>query len=246
MPTVAVEVHPELRFLLQPRRRRERFEVDVPETDTVGHLVQMLAVPLTEVGALLLDGRPVEPSARFRLDRPVTLTVEPRPRPQPTQHSPTRFLLDVHLGSLLRRLRLLGLDAAYDSDAADDQLVRWAIAEARVLLTRDRDLLSRTALPEGALVRGDSTEDQLDDVLARFAALLAPWTRCIRCNATLSPVEREQVADELEPGTRRTYQEFSRCTGCGRVYWRGAHSGPLEAVVRRAEAIVAAPTHRPG
>jgi uncharacterized protein with PIN domain len=44
----------------------------------------------------------------------------------------------------------------------------------------------------------------------------------------------------LPPGTRRTYQAFSRCQDCGRVYWRGAHSQRLQAVVDSALGTVTA------
>ena len=45
---------------------------------------------------------------------------------------------------------------------------------------------------------------------------------------------KEAVEHRLEPGTRRSYDEFSRCPGCGRVYWRGAHAERLDAIVHRA------------
>ncbi len=233
---------PELRFMLRPDRRGGEFEVSVAATDTVGHVVQMVGVPLTEVGTLQLDHVVVTSSTPLSWadgHLPV-IEVGPALRPQRTRETPPRFLLDVHLGSLTRRLRLLGLDAAYEVDADDDHLLDRAVQEGRVLLSRDRGLLSRTALQEGALVRGFRTEEQLDDVLSRFAPPLSPWTRCVRCNGVLERVDAADVADELEPGTRRTYRIFVRCDGCGRVYWRGAHAGPLESVVRHAEAVVAA------
>ena len=68
-------------------------------------------------------------------------------------------------------------------------------------------------------------------MLDRFATPLAPWTRCTACNGLLSPARKADVEQLLPPGTRRTYQTFSRCGDCGRVYWRGAHSGRLEAIV---------------
>jgi uncharacterized protein with PIN domain len=70
-----------------------------------------------------------------------------------------------------------------------------------VLLTQDRGLLMRRALRAGALVRGSGTEQQLADVLDRFAPALAPLTRC---------------------------------TACGRVYWRGAHARRIDELVARA------------
>jgi uncharacterized protein with PIN domain len=103
-----------------------------------------------------------------------------------------------------------------------------------VLLTRDRGLLRRHALPAGAYVRGNRADEQLADVVDRFAPALRPWTRCPACNGMLIPATMDEVEDRLEPGTRRTYTDFSRCPDCGRAYWRGAHAARLTAVVERA------------
>ena len=225
---VVVRVPGALRFLLPARdrtagQRHLRFDPDA----TVGHLVQAAGIPLTEVGALRLDGAPAPATARARPG--AVVEVLPAARPQPASEG--GFLLDVGLGSLTRRLRLLGVDAAWTADADDAELVSRAADEDRVLLTQDRGLLMRRALPRGALVRGSGAEEQLTDVLDRFAPRLAPFTRCTACGGALDPVAKEAVAATLEPGTRRTYEQFSRCTSCGRVYWRGAHAARIQAWV---------------
>jgi uncharacterized protein with PIN domain len=230
---VAVQVDVPLRFLLPLRDRRDgvrrlRFDPDA----TVGHLVQAAGVPLTEVGPLLLDGAPVAAWARPRPGSAVDVAEAGRPQPVPAGG----FLLDVGLGALARRLRLLGLDAAYSRTAADPELVDRARAEERVLLTQDRGLLMRRALPAGALVRGGRPDEQLADVLDRFAPVLAPLTRCTACGGPLRPVPKETVEHLLEPGTRRSYDEFSRCTVCGRVFWRGAHARRIDRLIARAAA----------
>jgi uncharacterized protein with PIN domain len=147
-----------------------------------------------------------------------------------------RFVLDVHLGTLARWLRLAGVDTAYANDADDDALIEQANATRRVLLTRDRGLLCRRLLWLGAYVRGDLPDDQLRDVLDRFAPPLAPWTRCTACNGLLAPAPKAEV----EPGLP------ARCLSCGRVYWRGAHSRRLQRVVDSALAAVAgSPSNAP-
>ena len=227
--SVTVRVAPGLRFLLAPRHRRDRIELAFDDDASVGHLVESLGVPRTEVGALLVGADRVPAAHRPRGGDVVD--VLPVSRPQPLAEP--RFLLDVHLGALARRLRLLGLDTAYRNDAGDAELVADAVQERRVLLTQDRGLLRRRALPAGAYVRGQQPDDQLADVLDRFAPPLAPWTRCPRCNGPLEPAPVEEVAAVLEPGTLRSYAEFSRCTSCRRVYWRGAHPARLIALVER-------------
>ena len=233
---VRLDIDPSLRFLLRPDRRAGSFGVRAADTDTWGHVVEAAGAPLTEVGALVADGEPV---AAHETVAEAVLRVDPVARPQATPTSPPRFLLDVHLGGLMRRLRLFGLDAAYRPEADDPELVRIAAAEGRVLLTRDRGLLRRRSLPQGALVRGSATGDQLDDVLDRFAPPLAPWTRCTACGGALAVVDAREVAAEVRPGTYRTYAEFARCVDCGHVYWHGAHAARIDPVVAHARDVVA-------
>lgn len=235
MPTLELQVAAELRFLLRPARRAGTFAVTASDTDTLGHIVQAAGIPLTEIGDLGLDGRPVTADERA-VDGVLVITAAPRPQSAPT--SPPRFVLDVHLGGLARQLRILGVDVSYRSDADDPELAEQAAREGRVLLTQDRGLLRRRRVTAGALVRGAGTAAQLHDVLDRFAPPLAPWTRCAQCGAVLQPVEFAAVAAQLQAGTRRSYRDFSRCADCGRVYWRGAHSRRLEPMVARAERVV--------
>ena len=187
-PQVRLRFAPELRlFLSAPDRRAEEVHVSHDGTSTLGHLVQSLGVPLTEVGPLTVGGRAVEPSYRPRDSEAADVAAVVRPQPAGSP-APPRFVLDVHLGALARRLRLVGLDAAYRNDMSDDALLDQANADRRVLLTQDRGLLLRRALWLGAYVRGDRPDGQLRDVLDRFAPPLDPWTRCMACNGMLAPV----------------------------------------------------------
>jgi uncharacterized protein with PIN domain len=228
-PGVCLRYHEDLRFFLAPRHRQPSVRVPRDGTSTVGHLVESLGVPLTEVGTLVVGGRPVAPS--YRPADGDVVEVRPPARPQRLPLDPLRFVLDVHLGALARRLRLVGVDCAYANDAADDELIAQANGEHRALLTQDRGLLRRRNLRLGGYVRGTRPDLQLRDVLHRFAPPLAPWTRCTACNGRLSEVRKADVERLLQPGTRRTYHEFARCPDCGRVYWRGAHSRRLERIV---------------
>jgi uncharacterized protein len=217
----------ELRLFLAPRHRAGHVRVACDGVSTLGHVVESLGVPLPEVGSLAVNGAPATSGYRLVGGDAAEAVAVRRPQPLPSP----RFILDVHLGTLARRLRLVGVDAAYANDMYDDALIERANAGQRVLLTQDRGLLRRRRLWLGAYVRGARPDDQLRDVLDRFAPPLAPWTRCTACNGLLAPARKADVEPRLQPGTRRTYQSFSRCPACGRVYWRGAHSKRLEAVV---------------
>ncbi|MCX4744815.1 Mut7-C ubiquitin/RNAse domain-containing protein [Kitasatospora sp. NBC_01287] len=232
-PEISLTVAPELRlFLAAGRRQAEHAAVRTDGASTLGHVVESLGVPLTEVGALLADGRPVAPGHLPKDgDR---IDVQPVTRPQAVPGA-VRFLLDVHLGTLARRLRLLGVDAAYENpDIGDAALAARSAAEQRVLLSRDRGLLRRRELWAGGYVYSHRPAEQLRDVLSRFAPPLAPWTRCTACNGTLRATAKEAVHERLHDGTERSYDTFARCADCGQVYWRGAHHARLTAIVDEA------------
>ncbi|CAL9466265.1 Mut7-C RNAse domain-containing protein [Streptomyces sp. NPDC090994] len=231
-PEIRVEFAPELLLFVPRARRSGATPAAVDGVSTLGHVVESLGVPLTEVGSLVVDGRTVPPGHIPTAGESVT--VRPVDRPQRVPGAPLRFLLDVHLGTLARRLRLLGVDTAYESsDIGDPALAARSAAERRVLLSRDRGLLRRRELWAGAFVYSTRPDDQLHDVLHRFAPDLRPWTRCTACNGLLRAATKDEVADQLESGTQRSYDVFAQCTECGRAYWRGAHHEQLEAIVSR-------------
>lgn len=229
-PPAWVHVAAGLRLFLKPAHRGGPVPVDCDGVSSLGHVVQSLGIPLTEVGRLTVNGRPAAPRYRLGGGDVVEVSLVGRPQRVPA----TRFSCDVHLGALARRLRLAGIDTAYTNDADDDTLIADANATRRILLTQDRGLLRRRTLWLGAYVYGAHPDGQLTDVLDRFAPPLAAWTRCPACNGPLSPVPKAEVEHLLRPGTRRTYQQFSRCGGCGKVYWRGAHARRLEALIASA------------
>jgi uncharacterized protein len=228
---IVLRVDPELWLFLPPARRRAEFPVAFDGTSSLGHVVEAAGIPLTEVGPLRIAGTALAPAHR-PTDGDV-VEVGPVARPQWITGWEGRFLLDVHLGALARRLRILGVDTAYPDEAGDPVLVERANLERRLLLTQDRGLLKRRALWAGGYVRGNRPDDQLADVLDRFAPPLRPWTRCTACNGAVAEVGKDEVADAVEPGTLRTQERFARCSVCGQVYWRGAHGRRLDRLVAR-------------
>ncbi|MDC0771312.1 Mut7-C RNAse domain-containing protein [Streptomyces sp. HD] len=236
-PEIRVEFAPELRVFLPNGRRQDGVaQVTTDGMSTLGHVVESLGVPLTEVGTLAVDGR--EMAVSYVPTAGESVSVRPVGRPQRVPGAPLRFLLDVHLGTLARRLRLLGVDTAYEStDLGDPALASLSAAERRVMLSRDRGLLRRRELWAGAYVYSTRPEDQLRDVLDRFRPELRPWTRCTACNGLLKEATKEEVAEQLEGGTRRSYDVFAQCAECGRAYWKGAHHEQLVAIVEDAVAF---------
>lgn len=243
-PAVHVEVraYGALEDLLGARTAR----VPVGEPRSVKDVVESVGLPHPEIDLLLVDGQVVGfghrmvGGERVAVYPPLT-RLRPHGALWPTPPEPRRFVLDVHLGTLARRLRLLGFDSWYATDADDDRLARVAVAEERILLTRDRGLLMRRAIVHGYCPRSDDPEEQAEEVSDRYglAGRAAPLSRCVRCNGRLSAVPLAHVAHRVPRRSRRAFDRFARCDACGQVYWPGSHLDAVDGFLGRI-------TRRPG
>ncbi len=138
-----------------------------------------------------------------------------------------KFIVDGMLGRLAKWLRILGYDTAYSPHLDDDQLVRLARAEGRLLLTRDRGLARRRGL-QCLLIESDHLEEQLGQILAELALTWehpAPLEerRCPVCNTPLQKVEKTELEGRVPPHIFRTHKDFRLCPHCDKIYWPGTH-----------------------
>lgn len=202
------------------------------DAPAVKHPIEALGVPHPEVEQIVVNGQSVDFAYRLQTgdqvqvypldalpDAPPLLPLRP-PLPRPI-----RFVLDTHLGRLASYLRLFGFDALYRNDYDDATLAQLAAAQGRVLLTRDRGLLKRKQVLYGHCVRSHTPADQLVGILRRYRLRdeIRLWQRCPNCNGVLVPVAKAAVLDQLEPKTKRYYDDFQQCSNCGQVYWQGSH-----------------------
>ena len=238
---VRLKFHEGLRFFLKSTANSEVIERVLGEKTSVKDVIESCGVPHPEVDLILVNGKPVDFSHPVLKDADIDLY------PVRSQcllfkekrlqvRSMMRFVADGHLGTLARNLRLLGFDVAYDRQAQDRQLLSVMEREDRALLTRDRRLLMHAIVRHGYSPRSQNAADQTIEVIGRFGLFdsIAPFTRCLRCNAPFQKVAKADVIEKLEPLTKIYYQEFRRCTGCGQIYWAGSHFSKLQ---RRLEKI---------
>lgn len=234
--TVVIRAYAELNDFLPRFRRQKSFSYPLTGGNSLKHLIESAGIPHTEVEVILKNGVSVGlDSTVCDGDRisiyPVfeSLDVSPLVRLRPEPLRKTRFVLDVHLGKLALILRLLGFDACFPGDVPDRELARISVEDERILLTRDTMLLKRAAITHGCYIHSQDPEVQAVEVLDRLdlRGSVQTFSRCLQCGARLEAVSKETVLHLLEPLTRKYYQEFSICTECGKVYWKGSHYRPL-------------------
>ncbi len=232
----------ELNDFLHPSKHKKEFPYAFQGTPSVKHVIESIGVPHPEVDLILVNGRSVGFEYRLRDgDRisvyPVfeSLDISPviRLRPKPLRNS--AFVADVHLGRLVRMLRLLGFDTLYRNDYDDPEIVRIAAEQTRIILTRDRHLLQAGTVTRGYWVRSGVVDVQVREVLRRFDlySQIRPFKRCLRCNGPVEETPKADVFHLLEPKTKLYYDRFYQCRHCEQVFWKGTHFDKLKGKVER-------------
>jgi uncharacterized protein with PIN domain len=226
-----ITFHGDLIELIRPDHHQGSLEMTLKEKRSANDLIQSFGIPHTEVGFIRVN-ETEKTTLSFALQTGDTLDVFPTTPPQHLPNSPPpRLLLDVHLWKLARRLRLLGIDIAFNPQWEDPQLAEISFHQNRTLLTRDRGLLMRSIVNSGLLVRHTHTESQVIEILQRLnlKSFINPFTRCIMCNDILQRVDMEshffkqQLSPIIPDRVAQWCSEYRYCRSCKKMYWKGSH-----------------------
>ncbi|AET90326.1 MULTISPECIES: Mut7-C RNAse domain-containing protein [Caballeronia] len=227
--------HRELNDFLARSQRGHTFACACAKSSSTKHMIEALGVPHTEVEVIVRNG--VATGFDTLIEANDLIEV------YPTGHAPEgmangalllrpplpagglRFIADAHLGGLAQLLRLAGFDTRYDNNFPDEEIEQLAQDEARIVLTRDRELLKRRSVLRGCYVRALQPDEQFREVSARFD--LAPHVRafrlCLMCNAPLRPAGPGDIDGRVPEGVRERHSRFVTCDVCRRVFWEGSH-----------------------
>ncbi|MFW9957381.1 MAG: Mut7-C RNAse domain-containing protein [Candidatus Odinarchaeota archaeon] len=150
------------------------------------------------------------------------------------------FIVDAMLGKLATWLRLTGHDTFYSTKLPDDDIIRIALEQKRVLLTSDAILASRAKETgvEVMLVRG-SVDEEVASVFLQYG--IKPEadpaiSRCTKCNGELVHItkdEKKQIEELVPERTYNYYQEFWFCKYCKSVFFHGGQWINIDAYMER-------------
>jgi uncharacterized protein with PIN domain len=135
-----------------------------------------------------------------------------------------KFIADVMLGKLSKRMRLLGFDVLYNRALDDNTIIRLALDQGRVILTRDASLASRPLARHHIYINSDFVDEQLHQVAEKTSlSSTALLSRCSACNTVLTTQGRDEVRDLVSIHVYEQHRDFLHCETCGRIYWKGTH-----------------------
>ncbi len=140
-----------------------------------------------------------------------------------------KFIVDQNVGKLVKWLRMMGYDTVFFSGEDDWQMVMTALAEGRIILTRDTGIMSRGVVANGRLkailIASDDPDAQIRQVVEalNLDTRSAQFTRCLEDNEPLEARTKSDIEGRVPPYVFATQDRYFECPVCHRIYWKGTH-----------------------
>lgn len=140
-----------------------------------------------------------------------------------------KLIVDNNVGKLARWLRMMGYDTLLFKQKNDSKMIKTALHENRVILTRDTQLMKRRVITSGKLkamlITQDDPKAQLQETAANLnlSYFFSPFSLCLECNHRLIPRDKEEVRNLVPPYVFKTQNQYMECPVCHRIYWQGTH-----------------------
>ncbi len=229
---ITIRFYEELNDFLPTEKRKKDFVYHFTGNPSIKDVIEAIGVPHPEVDLILVNGLSLDFQYNIQsCDRvsvyPVFELIDISPinhlRPEPLRNP--IFILDVNLGKLAAKLRMLGFDSLYQNNFEDEIIVNIAADENRIILTRDQGLLKNSMVTRGYWIRNTNPKKQIKEVIRKFDlySRINPFSICMVCNGKIWQVDKNDIIDSIPVKVKRYFEEFYQCSGCKKIYWKGSH-----------------------
>lgn len=138
-----------------------------------------------------------------------------------------KILCDQMLGTLAKWLRICGFDTYYANNLLDDNdLLKIAEKENRVLITRDKELVYNARRRNLNVIQIDDTnlDEQLKIIFEKYSLDDDLFlSRCLLCNTIIKPIKKENIKGKVPERVFESNENFWYCKKCKKYYWKGTH-----------------------
>ncbi|MBI5730807.1 MAG: Mut7-C ubiquitin/RNAse domain-containing protein [Ignavibacteriales bacterium] len=240
MKKVSIRFYEELNEFLPAQKRKVRFTHEYYGKPSVKDLIESFNVPHTEVDLIIVNGASVDFNYLVKDSDDISIYPEfeslditklQRLRSKPLRKP--KFVLDVHLGTLSKYMRMLGFDTRYKNNFSDNEIIKMSLNEKRTIVTRDLGILKHKKVIRGYYVRNTNPKKQIAEIINRFDLKkeIKEFTRCLDCNLLLKKVDKKKIIDQLPPKVKILYSEYFICMKCDKIYWKGSHFQNMKLLV---------------
>ena len=111
----------------------------------------------------------------------------------------TKFIVDINVGKLAKWLRIMGYDTLLFTNQDDGEMIKLAMNQNRVILTKDTQIMKRRLITSGKLkailIEGDNPRSQIQQVASvlNLKYQFKPFSLCLECNEPLYQTDKDQV-----------------------------------------------------
>ena len=140
-----------------------------------------------------------------------------------------KFIADNNVGKLARWLRLIGYDTLLFKQKDDGQMIKIALSENRVILTKDAQFMNRRLVTNGTLktihIKKDNPKLQVQELVETLNLNyhFKPFSLCLECNRALIARDKQEVQNLIPIHVLETQTQYTECPACHRIYWPGTH-----------------------
>lgn len=124
---------------------------------------------------------------------------------------------------------MMGYDTRFFEGKDDWEMVRIALNEERIILTRDTEIMRRGAIASGRInavfINSDIPGEQIRQVVETISLNndSKPFSICLECNELLEEREKSEVEGRVPPYVFKTQDKYMECPSCHRIFWKGTH-----------------------
>lgn len=229
---IFIRFYEELNDFLPKELRKRDIDYKFTGNPSIKDVIEAIGVPHPEVDLILVNGKSVNFQYNIQSGDhisvyPVFELIDISPinhlRPEPLRTP--KFILDINLGKLAVKLRMLGFNSRYQNTFKDKEIVNIASAENRIILTRDQGLLKNNKVTRGYWVRNTIPKRQIVEIIDKFDlySKIKSFTICTVCNGRIEQVEKNDIIDLIPEKVKMYFNEFYHCINCAKIYWKGSH-----------------------
>lgn len=136
-----------------------------------------------------------------------------------------RFVADNNMGDIVKYMRTLGFDVFFDPSLCLSEIISISETQARILLTRNKNLLKHKQISHGILISPGTIKKQIIYIIKHLDIMnkIRPFSRCLLCNSLLVDVSKTEIYERIPIKTKEFCNEYTYCKKCDKIYWKGTH-----------------------
>ena len=155
------------------------------------------------------------------------------------ENSSSVFFVDAMLGNIAKKLRIMGFDCMYDANIDDNELIKLAKKDNRIIISKDFELVKKSSNfgVRSVFLEEEDEFEQLYEIILKLnlkkIEIDGDNARCPKCNSKTEFIKKDLVSNKLPNGVLDYNEKFWICKNCDKVFWEGSHMIRLKNLAKR-------------